>query len=146
MLPLGRELLAPYVKPNADGDPMHRLPGQASHPLPYLAYAPGAYLGRVVELILKQSGAATWLDRVYETDMAEGLKAMALEGHGIAFLPASAVRRELRSKRLVSAGEGLETTLDIRIYRERPGTRKAKGSVDAFWNDLEKHLAATAKA
>jgi hypothetical protein len=45
----------------------------------------------------------------------------------------------------VSAGEGLDTTLDIRIYRERPGTRKAKGSVDAFWNDLERHLAAHAK-
>ena len=47
--------------------------------------------------------------------------------------------------RLVSAGEGLDTTLDIRIYRERPGTRKAKGSVDAFWNDLEHHLATHAK-
>ncbi|HEX5389255.1 MAG TPA: LysR family transcriptional regulator, partial [Burkholderiaceae bacterium] len=70
MLPLGRETLAPYVKPNADGEPLYRLPGQASQPLPYLAYAPGAYLGRVVELLLKQSGAATWLDRVYETDMA----------------------------------------------------------------------------
>ena len=28
--------------------------------------------------------------------MAEGLKAMALEGHGLAFLPASSVRKELR--------------------------------------------------
>ena len=33
--------------------------------------------------------------------MAEGLKAMALEGHGLAFLPASSVKKELRSKRLV---------------------------------------------
>jgi len=44
-----------------------------------------------VELILKQSGTAIHFDRVYETDMAEGLKAMALEGHGIAFLPFIAV-------------------------------------------------------
>ena len=28
--------------------------------------------------------------------MAEGLKAMALEGHGLAFLPASSVRKELQ--------------------------------------------------
>mgnify|MGYP003597602311 CR=1 FL=1 len=48
---------------------------------------------------------------------------------------------ELATARLVSAGEGLETTLDIRIYRERHGTRKAKGSLDAFWNDLQTHLA-----
>ena len=40
----------------------------------------------------------------YETDMAEGLKAMALEGHGIAFLPESAVVRELRTRRLACAG------------------------------------------
>jgi DNA-binding transcriptional LysR family regulator len=117
-----------------------------AHPLPYLAYAPGAYMGRAVEQMLKQSTATVHLDRIYETDMAEGLKAMALEGHGVAFLPASAVRRELRAKRLVSAGQGLDTALDIRIYRERPGIRKAKGSVDAFWNDLEKHLAAQTKA
>src|SRR6185369_10591854 len=62
-------------------------------------YAPGAYLGRVTDLILKQSGTAIHLDRVYETDMAEGLKVMALEGHGVAFLPYSAVKKELRARR-----------------------------------------------
>lgn len=141
MLPLGQEVLSPYVKPDEQGQPLFRLPGTQAHPLPYLGYAPGAYMGRAVEQVLKASATPVHLDRIYETDMSEGLKAMALEGHGIAFLPASAVRRELRSKRLVSAGEGLETTLDIRIYRERPGIRKAKGSLDAFWNDLERHLA-----
>lgn len=141
MLPLGQEVLSPYVKPNDQGEPLFRLPGTQAHPLPYLGYAPGAYMGRAVEQVLKASATPVHLDRIYETDMSEGLKAMALEGHGIAFLPASAVRRELRSKRLVSAGAGLETTLDIRIYRERPGTRKAKGSLDAFWNDLQTHLA-----
>lgn len=141
MLPLGQEVLSPYVKPNEQGEPLFRLPGTQAHPLPYLGYAPGAYMGRAVEQVLKASATPVHLDRIYETDMSEGLKAMALEGHGIAFLPASAVRRELRSKRLVSAGEGLETTLDIRLYRERPGTRKSKASVEAFWNDLARHLA-----
>jgi DNA-binding transcriptional LysR family regulator len=60
--------------------------------VPFLAYAPGAYLGRVVDWVLKQSGETCALDRVYETDMSESLKAMAIEGHGLAFLPASAVR------------------------------------------------------
>ena len=41
------------------------------------------------------ASTAIHLDRVYETDMAEGLKVMALEGHGIAFLPQSAVRKEV---------------------------------------------------
>ncbi len=136
MLPLGRELLAPYVKPNASGAPSFLLPGLASQPQPYLAYAPGAYLGRAVDQMLKQSSVPVHLDRIYETDMAEGLKAMALEGHGIAFLPASAVRAEVAARKLVSAGGALETALDIRIYRERPTARKAKGPVEKFWSDL----------
>ena len=138
MLTLGQEVVAPYVKPGPDGVALYTLPGRAGHPLPYLGYAPGAYLGRVVDLLLKQSSTAIHLDRVYETDMAEGLKAMALEGHGVAFLPFSAVRKELRSKKLVSAGVGREMVMDIRVYRERPmGKETAKSLAQALWNYLE---------
>jgi DNA-binding transcriptional LysR family regulator len=138
MLTLGQELLAPYVKPAADGKPLHALPGQAGQPLPYLGYAPGAYLGRMVDMLLKQSSTAIHLDRVYETDMAEGLKAMALEGHGIAFLPLSAVKKEVRAKKLVSAGAGLDMLMEVRIYRERPGGKAApKSLAQALWNYLQ---------
>lgn len=142
MLPLGRELLAPYVRPNEQGAPMYALPGTAGQPVPYLAYAPGAYLGRAVDQLVKQGGTPVHLDRIYETDMAEGLKAMALEGHGIAFLPASAVRKEVRAKKLVSAGAGLEAELDIRIYRARPlDAQKGKRTVQVFWSRLAEGLA-----
>ena len=142
MVTLGQEVLSPYVKPNAEGEPLYKLPGRAGQPLPYLGYAPGAYLGRVVDLILKQSSTAIHLDRVYETDMAEGLKAMALEGHGIAFLPFSAVKKELRAKKLVSAGQPsnvrLDMAMDIRVYRERPALNTAaKSSAQALWTYLE---------
>ena len=138
MVTLGAEVLSPYSRADAQGAPMFRMPGSASQPLPYLGYAPGAYLGRVTELILKQSGTAIHLDRVYETDMAEGLKVMALEGHGVAFLPHSAVRKELRSKKLVSAappGMGsMEMTMEVRAYREKPIGREApKGTAQALW-------------
>jgi len=121
---LGNEVVAPYVKPDSEGAPRYQLPGRPAHPLPYLGYAPGAYLGRMVDQLLKESRTAIHLDRVYETDMAEGLKAMAIEGHGIAFLPFSAVRKELQAGKLVSAlapemGQ-LEVTMEIRAYRERP--------------------------
>ncbi|MDV7399513.1 LysR substrate-binding domain-containing protein, partial [Arthrospira platensis SPKY1] len=95
---------------------MFELPGAPGHPLPYLAYAPGAYLGRVVDDLLRKAGTPAQLDRLYETDMAEGLKAMALEGHGVAFLPSSAVRRELGAHRLVLAGGDYTAALDIRLY------------------------------
>jgi DNA-binding transcriptional LysR family regulator len=138
---LGQESLAPYCKPDASGEPLFRLPGRSTQPLPYLGYAPGAYLGQVTDLLLKQAGTAIHLDRVYETDMAEGLKVMALEGHGIAFLPSSAVRKEVRAGRLVRAAPadlaGLEVTMDVRAYRERPlGRHVRKGTAQALWNFL----------
>ena len=129
MVSLGQEVIAPYVKPDADGAPLFQLPGRPDQPLPYLAYAPGAYLGQMVALILKQATHPIHFDRVYETDMAEGLKAMALEGHGIAFLPSSAVKKDLRAKKLVSAlapgMTGLQITMEVRAYRERPSSKEA---------------------
>jgi DNA-binding transcriptional LysR family regulator len=60
--------------------------------------------------------------------MAEGLKAMALEGHGIAFLPLSAVKKDLRGKKLVSAVppnmKDLQITMEVRAYRERPSGKE----------------------
>jgi len=54
---------------------------------------------------------------------------MALEGHGIAFLPYSAVKKDLRAKKLVSAApidmKGLQITMDVRAYRERPSGKEA---------------------
>lgn len=138
MVTLGQEPLAPYCKPDAQGAPLFKLPGRAGQPLPYLGYAPGAYLGRVTELILKQASTAIHLDRVYETDMAEGLKVMALEGHGVAFLPYSAVKKELKARRLVPAAgpdlEGLEMAMEVRAYREKPvGKEAAKGKAQELW-------------
>jgi len=141
MVSLGQEVLSPYCKVDSSGEPLFKLPGRAGQPLPYLGYAPGAYLGRVTDLILKQSATAIHLDRVYETDMAEGLKVMALEGHGVAFLPYSAVKKELRAKRLVNAAppeiKGLEMTMDVRAYREKPvGKEAPKGTAQALWTYL----------
>ena len=131
MLSLGTEILAPYSMPltregaqaAAEPEPLFRLPpARAGATVPFLCYASGAYMARVVEMILQRADVPVPLDPVYETDMAEGLKAMALEGHGLAFLPESSVRQEVRARRLVRASPPgrLEATMDVRIYRERP--------------------------
>ena len=144
MLSLGQETLAPYAKAGPDGGPMFRLALGSQARVPFLAYAPGAYMARLVEQILKQAPAVPALDTVYETDMAEGLKAMALEGHGVAFLPSSSVRKELKARRLVpagplqeDAGHAYEVTMEVRIYRERPAlARHTKVGAQALWEFL----------
>ena len=141
MLSLGEETLAPFAKADASGKPMFCLDGRSNARVPFLSYASGAYLGRLVDLIIKQSATPPRLDAIYETDMAEGLKAMALEGHGLAFLPASSVKKELRSKRLVlaaSSADEFEITMDVRIYRQRPETaRHVRPSVGRLWEYLK---------
>ena len=126
MVVLGQEVLAPFSKVNADGKPLFTLPATARKSAPYLAYAPGAYLGHVTEFLLKGIQAPIYLRRVYETDMAESLKTMALEGHGIAFLPMGSVRRELSENRLVEVrlpkGPSLSVEMEVRVYREKQQT------------------------
>jgi LysR family transcriptional regulator, hypochlorite-specific transcription factor HypT len=139
MLSLGHETLAAYAKADAQGKPLFCLPGTAQAKVPYLSYGEGAYLGRLVDMITKLSAVPLHLEPIYETDMAEGLKAMAIEGHGLAFLPASSVKKELKSRRLVRAsapGEH-ELTMELRIYRERPElSRHAKTGAQALWEFL----------
>lgn len=139
MLSLDHETLAAFAKADARGQPIFRLMA-GSAPVPLLAYASGAYMGHMVEQIIRQMPVAPALETTYETDMAEGLKAMALEGHGLAFLPASSVRQELRSQRLVPAappGVG-ELTMEVRLYRERPEVaRHVKPAAQALWDFLK---------
>jgi DNA-binding transcriptional LysR family regulator len=139
MLSLGTETIAPYAKAGPEGQPQVRLPGRPGAPVPFLSYASGAYMGRLVEQIIKHAPVPPVLDPVYETDMAEGLKAMALEGHGLAFLPASSVRKELKGRRLVAAGSSdYELTMEVRIYRERPElARHAKAAAQEVWGFLQ---------
>jgi DNA-binding transcriptional LysR family regulator len=144
MLVLGHELLAPYAKADADGQPLFRLGGGSSARVPFLSYASGAYMSRLVDQILRQAPQPLpELDPVYETDMAEGLKAMALEGHGLAFLPASSVNKELKSRKLVSAAPGgaFDLTMEVRMYRARPDAagsgRSGKAVARALWDFLK---------
>ena len=113
MVVLGEEVIAPYAKAGVLGQPVVNLTGTAARPLPYLGYAQGAYLGAVTDWILKQVKTPIHLDRVYETDIAEGLKVMALE--------------EVSAGALIEvrlAGDALMSlTMEVRAYREKPSAR-----------------------
>ena len=145
MLVLGDEVLRAYAKGGPGGEPLFRVPSEQG--VPFLAYSSGAYLGLLVDQILKHTTGSSGsndpplrLEPAYETDMAEGLKAMALEGHGLAFLPASAVRKEVKARKLVAAAPPgrYELNIEVRIFRERPeSARHVKPMVRALWEHLQ---------
>lgn len=149
MVSLGHEVLAPFVKTSDDGLPLFTLPGSTRAPTPYLAYSSGAYLGRVADFVVQDAKAAIHLNRVYETDMAESLKAMALEGHGVAFLPYSAVHKEVAAQKLSrlhlpKKAHALEATLEIRAYREKPQQfRPTNSTTEALWTYLTNQALST---
>lgn len=133
-LRLGVESLRPYVRSKPDRSPRHALPGSAAQPLPFLGYANNAYFRLMTDLILEAAPEPTFLSLRYETDMAEGLKNMVLEGHGVAFLPTSSVQRELRSRQLVlAADQGWSVDMEVRLYRDK---KRSRPELDAFWDYL----------
>ncbi|MCG7598511.1 LysR substrate-binding domain-containing protein [Halomonas sp. McH1-25] len=131
---IGNAKMIPVCLPDTDGLPCFPLSGSDS--IPFLAYTQGAFLGRSVRMLLKNDPLRLRLKTVYETAMAEGLKGMALQGVGMAWIPDFCVREELTSGRLVRAGEAKwDIPLEVRLYRcslvHKPG-------VERLWRQMMK--------
>lgn len=119
-LSLGTEAVRPYLPRHLANAPGWQLPGTTANPIPFLRYGPNTYLRRMVDTILDHAGMPAHLTLQYESDMAESLKAMLLAGHGMAFLPTSAVSRELQRGELVCAGgANWQLEMEVRLYRDR---------------------------
>jgi LysR family transcriptional regulator, hypochlorite-specific transcription factor HypT len=129
---LGRENIIPVSAPDPEGRALHRI-DEGSNPVRYLAYGPGAFFGHALTSLFEQRP----LERttIYENTMSEGLKAMALAGWGLAWIPESIIVDDLAAKRIVRAGDpSWDLSVDVRLYRflanDRPIVRR-------FWNLLE---------
>lgn len=126
---VGRDALLPVCRADAQGQPLYRLPGHADRPLPLLSYTETAYFGRVVKLILERVRSAPALYLHYESDMAEVLKRMAMQGHGLAWVARSSIEQELDRGELVLAGaDAWRLDFEVRAYRDltnhSPGLEK----------------------
>lgn len=148
ILSLGSEVLAPYCARDSKGAPLHVWPGKPQHPAPFLAYTSSAYFSRMTDIAMSQGRSSPHVKRVFDTDMAEGLRRMALAGHGVAFLPSTLVADDVEARRLCKLEGGWEVTMEIRAYRERPTLgRPARVLVDRLWQWMEReHSAAGAAA
>ncbi|MDH1263826.1 LysR substrate-binding domain-containing protein [Pseudomonas sp. GD03944] len=130
-LHLGRSEMLPVCGVGEDGKLLFDLDSGQSVPL--LAYSAGAFLGRSVNLLLRQRGLRS--TTVYETAMADSLKSMALQGMGVAWVPRLCVTAELaRGELLVCGGEQWQIPLEIRLYR---CALVRKAAVRLLWRKLE---------
>lgn len=137
-LHLGRTEMLPVCAVDAAGRALFDL--ESGQSVPLLAYGAGAFLGRSVNLLLRQRALRS--TTVYETAMADSLKSMALQGLGVAWVPRLSVTAELaRGELLVCGDEQWQVPLEIRLYRcalvRKPAVRR-------LWRELEAGLGAPA--
>ena len=117
---VGDDFVVPVSVPAAGGAPLHKLPGSRMNPANVVQYSKGAFFHRVVSHILDTTPLTTHLHTRCESDMVEVVKALALAGNGMAWLPRSCVARELAEGSLLYAGGGsYEARLAIRCWRSR---------------------------
>lgn len=131
---LGEDRLIPISATDENGGPRFTLPGSQSRPLPYLTYGPDAFLGRAVELVIRDQRRCH-LTPIYENAMAEGLKAMVIDGHGIAWLPQVSLVEALEAGQVARAGPATwDVPLEIRLYR---APEPVSSEVAAIWAAAE---------
>ncbi|EAQ65023.1 hypothetical protein MED121_09895 [Marinomonas sp. MED121] len=136
---LGRESLVPIVSPDENGNPSWLLSGKNTQPIPYLQYSVSTQLNRYVTHKLETSYKNLKLKPSYESSVTMNLKAMALEGYGVAWLPLSIIKDELKDGRLMRADEISEDIqMMIKIFRYGDSTEPR---VDKIWQVLVERIA-----
>jgi LysR family transcriptional regulator, hypochlorite-specific transcription factor HypT len=114
-----------------DGKPLFSFDASVAPRVPYLAYSPGTFFSQLVDTLHFQSSVTLNLEKIFQTQMAEAIKAMVLAGHGIGWLPTSCIAAELSQGRIKSiGGQLLGTKLEVRIHRT--ATTHAP-VIDAIW-------------
>jgi DNA-binding transcriptional LysR family regulator len=128
---VGQDFISPVSGVNDDGTPCHMISPSAKEPLPLLGYTPDSFLGKVTSGIMRENEPHARFCLRYESALAEALKAEALVGEGIAWLPQGLIQAELSDGSLVHAGgENWSAPLDIWLYRH---SKNSTPVVDAVW-------------
>lgn len=137
-LKLDVDRLIPVSAPLSDGKPAFVLPGGDAAAVPYLAYDSTSFLGKVMKVYLNRQRESLHLAQCYEDALAEGLKAMALEARGLAWLPESIIHETVSAGKLVRAGpKDWDIPLEIRIYCSSETRRPA---ATGLWTFLQRAL------
>jgi LysR family transcriptional regulator, hypochlorite-specific transcription factor HypT len=129
---LGEERVIPVSVPDADGRPLHVIRAEGP-PTSYLSYGSCSFFARWLAKLFAERPLP--LATVYENASSAGLKAMVLAGRGVAWIPESLVRDELRSGALVPAADpSWHLIAEIRLYRT---VARGRLAVERFWSAIE---------
>jgi DNA-binding transcriptional LysR family regulator len=128
------EWLKPYAA-TRQRQPIYRLPGSSQMPVPFLSYTGGAFLSRMVDLIRQSAPQPLSLKLVFESDLADAVMGMAIEGFGVAWLPEGTAQKAVHDGKLKLAGdERWALPITIFAYRDaahpRPSLTRLMGAME----------------
>ena len=130
---VGTDLLVPVSAPTAEGAPAHSL-DEETGPTAFLAYTPESGVGRILSSAMRHRDPTARFEPIFRSHLVTVLSAMARDGRGLAWVPASMVAEDLASGQLVRAGRAeWDVVTEIRLYRPRA---RQSAAAEAFWNRL----------
>ena len=126
-LVLAQERVIPVSAPGPNGKPLHSI--RPDSVLSYLSYGSSSFFASAIAALLAERPLA--LNIMAANAMSVGLRSMVLIGTGLAWLPESLIRQDLKDKRIVPGGDkDWEFTVDVKLIRGR--TRRP--TPDLVWD------------
>jgi len=135
-LTLGQEILLPVCATNLLAEDVYHFPTQVDKPLSYIGYMPTSSMANLINRESNRRKQPIHLQPVIETGTAETIKALVLQGFGMAWLPQTAIVNELEQGQLSELpGEDHRITFKIELFRYAANTRP---EVVNLWEKLKK--------
>jgi len=134
-LVLGTEIIRPYASTQLVTRMSVQLPGSADHPVPLLMYSSSAYFARLIDAAIEHAAYPLYGHRVFEAEMSEVLRDLAVQGLGVAWLAESAVTDSVNSAVLSPlSSRDWDVAVEILAYRQKTNHRSA---VSALWQRMQ---------
>lgn len=137
-LTLGQDTLVPVCATGLADNDIYRFPTQADRPLPYIGYMPASSMANQINRECNRRKHPVHLHPLIETGAAETIKALVLQGFGVAWLPRMAIADELERGSLRELeGEDHRIPFSIKLFRYSANTR---AEVVTLWERLKKTI------
>lgn len=133
---LASDVLLPVAQKNKEGSASHMLPGTPTDPVPHISFDEKSGMGRILAANLPHVGSELHLARVFTSHLAMVLKALALEGKGIAWIPRSLANSELEPEGKLAIAGDERWMVPVKIVLIRPRSRMTE-LAENFWKNIE---------
>jgi DNA-binding transcriptional LysR family regulator len=133
---VGHDRLIPVSACDAAGHVLFDLAADTCAVTPLLGYTRDSFLGRIASMLHAQLESYAKVTLRYESALVEAVKAEALLGEGVAWLPESLIGGELRAGTLQVVGDAsLIAPLSIWLCRTATSEVAMQDPASRFWND-----------